>query len=243
MRLIFANASITLRLPLSKKKRRGLTQEQAKQLVNAAVSHRLYAFIVLDPALGLRRGELLALKWKQVDWEAGTINISERLVMVGSKLTELDGAKTESGTRQLGLDPNLITILKTHKAQQAVEKAKTKKYHDNDHVFCTPFGKPFWPQNITRQFIRPLLDSLGLEDYTTHDLRHTHGTLGAKGRIDPKIMQHRLGHKNFKTTYDIYSDLEQDRAVTAAVVKQLGLGAPPKKKSAKKTVEKTVEKK
>ena len=51
-------------------------------------------------------------------------------------------------------------------------------------------------------------------------------------------MQHRLGHKNFKTTYDIYSDLEQDRAVTAAVVKQLGLGAPPKKKSAKKTVEK-----
>ena len=56
-------------------------------------------------------------------------------------------------------------------------------------------------------------------------------------------MQHRLGHKNFKTTYDIYSDLEQDRAVTAAVVKQLGLGAPPKKKSAKKTVEKTVEKK
>ena len=158
--------------------------------------------------------------------------------MVGSKLTELDGAKTESGTRQLGLDPNLITILKTHKAQQAVEKAKTKKYHDNDHVFCTPFGKPFWPQNITRQFIRPLLDSLGLEDYTTHDLRHTHGTLGAKGRIDPKIMQHRLGHKNFKTTYDIYSDLEQDRAVTAAVVKQLGLGAPPKKKSAKKTVEK-----
>ena len=236
-----------------KKKRQGLSAEQARQVLIAAAPHRLYAFIALDLALGLRRGELLALKWKQIDFEAKTLDISERLVMVGSTLTELDGAKTESGTRRLGLNPDLIAILKKHQVEQAAEKAKTKKYHDEDYVFCTPYGKRYWPQNITARFIRPLFNGLGFEDYKMHDLRHTHGSLGAKGNIDPKVMQHRLGHKSFKTTYDIYvhSNLDQDRAITASVMKQLHLNTQKKKKPEtaenpqpeEKTVEKTVEKK
>ena len=136
--------------------------------------------------LGLRRGELLALKWDHVDFEKSTITIDQNNVYVGKNISK-DGfitkaPKSLSGIRTLCASNKLMDLLKRY-YNKYLEMGKSGNYNDLGYVVCQPDGKPYTPNAITRKFKR-FLEKNNLKDIRLHDLRHTNATLMLKSQCN-----------------------------------------------------------
>lgn len=200
-------------------------------------SHRLYAAFILAASTGMRRGEVLGLRWRDLDLEnpnGPRLSVAQTVVAPNRKI-EFSTPKTGHG-RVVSLDPATVEVLKQHRVAQAKERlALGKHYHDHDLVFCNPDGQPIQPNNLTHAFRRQLANSK-LRRVRLHDLRHTHGSLTIKANVHPKIVQTRLGHSNISTTMDIYGhvlpgqDLDAARLV-ASLVAASGAPEPPEPRS------------
>lgn len=186
-----------------------LTEEEVSKFLQAARGDRLYAAFLLDLFTGLRRGELLALRWSDVDFKAGTITVRESLsrVEIEPGKTELvfSEPKTESGKRTIPLLPEVVQELKRHKARQNEERLFFgREYEDNDLVFCTPTGKPIDPRNFLRK-LKGILKKAGLrEEIRVHTLRHTFGNVIAQAGENPRNLQALMGHADIRTTLGTY---------------------------------------
>ncbi|MBD1371250.1 site-specific integrase [Hazenella sp. IB182357] len=178
--------------------------EEVKQFLTHSKDDRLYIAFVFAITTGLRRGEILGLRWKDINMETNTASIRKNLVLVKGKPT-LQEPKTNGSVRLITLPSMIMQVLKDHKKVQNQEKSQAgEAYQDNGLIIATSFGTPVDPTNLVRSFKR-ILKASDLPNIRFHDLRHTHATLMLKQGEHPKIVSERLGHSNTRITMDIYS--------------------------------------
>ncbi|WMX58057.1 tyrosine-type recombinase/integrase [Peribacillus sp. R9-11] len=151
---------------------------------------------------GLRQGEILALRWKDIDFEKGIIYIRQTL----TQSAEIkNGAKNNSSVRSLTIPNRLLEELKIHRKLIDFEKVNCKlNYQDHDLVLPTRYGAPMIPRNFRKEFYN-ITKYLNLPKIRFHDLRHTHATLLIEQNINVKLIADRLGHTDIETTLNTYS--------------------------------------
>ncbi|MFJ8257194.1 site-specific integrase [Peribacillus asahii] len=177
--------------------------DEIKQFLKVAINHRFYPAFHLAITTGMRRGEILGLRWKDVNLEKGILYVRQTLSRDGKYF--LNGAKTEAGVRSIQLANASIVMLKKQKRIVAKEKLSCgPEYNDYDLVVCTSKGTPVIPSNLKRTYQR-LIKEADVPLIRFHDLRHTHATMLLAQGIHAKVISERLGHSNIKTTLDIYS--------------------------------------
>ena len=193
-------------------------------MLSAASGDRWEALYVVALHTGLRRGEILGLRWEDVDLEEGTISVKRSLDVDGT----LKMPKNPASRRTLKLTPRALAALKAHKVRQHEErlKAEADAWGDHNLVFPNTIGKPMNAGNFYRREFQPLLERAGLADegFTFHSLRHTFATtLAAKG-VHPSTAQTMLGHSDIRMTLAIYTHAtdEMQDAATAALESAFG---------------------
>jgi integrase len=170
---------------------------------NIRNSDQFFTAYLLAITTGMRQGEILGLRWKDIDFEKKLIFVKQILTHDGKELK--NGTKTISGTRTISISVNVCVHLK--KTKEKVERDKHLlggKYIDNDLVVCTKKGSVIQPSNLLKTFKKDT-ENIGLPKLRFHDLRHTHATMLIEQDINPKIIQERLGHSRIGITLDIYS--------------------------------------
>ncbi|WP_339233923.1 tyrosine-type recombinase/integrase [Oceanobacillus sp. FSL W7-1281] len=162
--------------------------------------------ILLSLATGMRRGEVLGLKWNKVDFANKTISVTHQLKKDDEGKWELSSQlKTSTSYRTIEIDDDTINVLKEHKKQQRKDQMKCGgDYQDNDLVCATSIGGYIRPTYLRTVFNRTLERS-SVKKISFHGLRHTHATLLLKSGVHPKVVQERLGHRSIQTTLDTYS--------------------------------------
>lgn len=191
-------------------------EKEIETLISCLKGTDLEVPIMLALSLGLRRGELIALRWENVDLDNGVVHITENRVegLKGEVITK--SPKSQAGIRDIPLSPSLITMLKKHKIKYF---EKQLKYgvgkNKNDYVVCQKNGQPYKPFSFTKKF-RTFLDKNNLRHIRLHDLRHTNASVMLSQGISPKVAQQRLGHSDFSTTMNIYSHVMKSMETEAA---------------------------
>lgn len=197
------------------------TQDEQKLFIAAVESHRNRALFLLALGGGLRLGELLGLKWKDINFVDGTVNVV-RAISQANKIKK-DGTrtwstfehapKTKSSIRTIPLPSNVIDALKKHQIQQHKEKLKNGElYTNNELVFCTELGSYIDIRNLTRSYAR-VLNRAGIEHKKFHSLRHTYATRLFENNIPPKKVQALMGHSDIATTMNIYTHVMPEKLV------------------------------
>ena len=188
-----------------------LNQEQIQRFLAAAVGHRSEALFVLALATGMRRGEIMALKWQDIDLSTGLLQVRRVLTHMPAKLNGKGGyveaePKTERSRRSIVIAPFALDKLKEHRVRQLEAKLKAGSiWKENDLVFCSSVGGHLHTsRDIFTQF-KKLLKEAGLPDIRFHDLRHSSATMFLALGTHPKVVQEMLGHSQIATTLDIYS--------------------------------------
>jgi integrase len=180
------------------------TAQQVQTFLTHVAADRLFALWRLAVATGMRRAELLGLRWSDIDFDGAQLAVRQtRLKADGS--TYFGAPKTARSRRTIAIDPVTRESLRRHKVAQARERfAVGGDYGDEDLVFCFHDGRPLDPDGVTQRFQRHARDAK-LPKLRFHGLRHTHATLGLMAEVHPKVMQERLGHSSVAFTLDIYS--------------------------------------
>ena len=174
----------------------------------AAHGIRNEALYVVAVLTGLRQGELLGLKWIDVDLAAGKLTVRRSL-----KVTEdgLDFAhpKNKASRRSVPLNKTSVSALRSHRLRQNEERVRSRAWCDTDLVFPNHIGGPTDHNNLYYREYKPLLERAGLADegFTFHTLRHTFATTLLMRREHPKVVQSLLGHSSITQTMDTYSHL------------------------------------
>lgn len=201
--LIRNPASLVEKPRVSRKELSVWNVEQARSFLKTAREHREYIAFLLALGTGMRQGEILGLRWKDIDMKEGVISVVQTLSHDGKELTP--GAKTKSGNRTITIDSELLKELRKQKGRVSEERLKSHgKYTDLDLVMPTSKGTPLTPRNLSRTFYA-LLERSDVPQITFHDLRHTHATLLLSQGIQSKVVAERLGHADMRTTLEIYS--------------------------------------
>lgn len=176
--LVVTNVSELCELPkLIRKRMRVLNEDEVHMLLQAALEHRLYAALLLELGTGMRRAELLAIKWENIDFENGSLSVVESLVELQDGTVLFEEPKTLTSIRNIALPESVIKELRRHRVRQEQEKCEAAPYEEHGLVFCTSDGKPLRPSNFSRIYRDIWLKKAGLTNVRFHDLRHTHATL------------------------------------------------------------------
>jgi integrase len=213
--LVARNMAAGVELPKGERReRRALSSEEYARLVHAAQGSSMYAPIVTALATGMRRGELLALRWEDVDLDGAHLAIRRSLERTKSGL-RLKAPKS-GRSRVVGLPAIAVEILRSHRVDQNKERLSCgEAWANNDLVFSTLAGAPWDPTTFSRAF-RRLGSRAGLGSMGPHTLRHTAATEMLRQGLHPKVVADRLGHSSTRMTLDVYSHvtpaLESDAA-------------------------------
>jgi len=176
---------------------------EVRQFLDAAKDSVYYALFHTALFTGMRRSELLGLKWADVDLQQVSVSRALHQLKDGSYI--FTQPKSEKSKRTIALSPSSVLVLAEHKErQQAVRTMLGETLAKDDLVFSTPQGSPLRPNTITRAWTT-LAAKAGVKPIRLHDARHTHASLMLKQGIHPKIVQERLGHSTISMTLDIYS--------------------------------------
>lgn len=179
-------------------------REEIAVALKAAEGTDMYLILLLEFSVGLRRGELLALRWEHVDFENKVIHIRENRVIANGKV-EIKAPKSSAGVRTIPIGDNLVKALK--KARNDYLLAKRTQglgFTDSDLIICQPNGKPFRPESVTQKWER-FVASNGLKPIRFHDLRHSAATALLEAGADIKTVQQRLGHADASVTMNVYA--------------------------------------
>jgi len=198
-----------------------LTLEETAKLLEAAKQTRLYIPILLAISTGMRRGEVLGLRWKDVDLNRRTVRVVQILITDGQKLL-FTPPKTKKSKRTIDITDVLTQALKKHKTEQAKEKlALGAAYRDNGLVIAEPDGTPVNPDTFSARY-RKLLKDNDLPAVRFHDLRHTNATLLLENGANAKAVSAQLGHSNIGVTMDIYGHVTKTmREETVAIMEDI----------------------
>jgi integrase len=178
------------------------TEEEAIRFLETAEKHRLHPLWALELATGLRRGELLGLRWQDVDLDAGTIHIRQAIsILKGAPI--VTEPKTPAARRKIGLPPDVAEAMREHRKAWVARRLAASTW-EGDLVFCTRDGKPLNPNNLYRDY-NQLIAEAGVPRIRLHDARHTHGTLMSAAGVSIRAVADRLGHARTSVTLDTYS--------------------------------------
>jgi integrase len=187
----------------ARRKRRFLDIDEVRRFLDACAGHRLEAGFQLSAMTGMRRGEVLGLRWRDIDMDAARLVVEQTLVSPRCVMS-FSEAKTSQGRRSIDLDPLTVQKLKSHKARQAAERlAFGDGYQDSGLVFRQPDGLPVQPALFTLAF-KQLAKKAKLGPLRLHDLRHTQVALLASAGVPAKLVSKRLGHHSAGFTLDSY---------------------------------------
>jgi integrase len=181
-----------------------LDAEQAKTLLEAAQGERLEALYVVAVSAGLRIGELLGLKWTDVDLGRASLRVARTLSCAknGPRFTTPKNGKG----RSIVLTRQAVEALRSHRKRQNAERLRSGTlWEDNGLIFASATGTPLKQDTVRRCSFKPLLKRAGLESVRFHDLRHTCATLLLSRGVHPKFVQELLGHASIAMTLDRYS--------------------------------------
>jgi integrase len=182
-----------------------LSQEEVTRFLDTARETEHYVYFATLLYTGLRRGELLALRWRNLDLDNGKLMVVETAYKLGNGEYRIKEPKTPQSRRNVTLPPSLIELFKAYLADQELLRVQLGvSLDDDDFVFIRQDGSPINPNAVTLSF-RRIITKAGLRNIRIHDLRHTHATLMLKAGIHPKVVSERLGHANIGITLDIYS--------------------------------------
>jgi integrase len=224
--LIPRNVTEAVKAPRPEKKEiKPLSSEQARALLEAAEGDRLEALYVLAVTTGMRQGELLGLKWEDVDLEAGTLQVRRTLSTRAGRGFSFSPPKTIKGRRSIKLPEVAKRSLKRHRKAQLEERMKLAGlWEDNELVFASRVGTPVGRQELVTRSFKPLLSQAGLPDIRFHDLRHTCATLLLGKGVHAKFVQELLGHATISITLDTYSHVLPGMGDAAAGAMDEALG-------------------
>ncbi len=199
-----------------------LSESQANQLLEAARGNRFEALYRLALETGMRQGELLALKWQDVDLESGKIAVKASLRYHHGRFI-FSTPKTRGSRRSIDLTPHAIAALHAHRARQLEERMAIGEAWDkaSNLVFCTHRGGPLEATNFVKQSFLPLLKAADLPRIRFHDLRHTAATIAIAKGAPIKAVSIMLGHASVSITLDVYSHVVP--SMQEALVKTMAL--------------------
>jgi integrase len=196
-RLIALNPASDLELPaVAAEPMVTLTQQQARRLLEAARPRRWpYVFVLLGVATGARPGELMALRWSDIDLDQGTVRIGRSRRIVKRRM-QVKGPKTEAGYRTVVVGPVTIAELRRLRAERVRQRlALGRRYYRGEAlVICKPDGRPYRPDSASTMF-RSFVDRLGLpKSVHVHTLRHSAASFLAAEGVPPSDIAAQLGH-------------------------------------------------
>ena len=198
------NAVDAPRVP--KQEMKALTPEQAQQFLEAAKGDPFEALFVLALTTGMRRGELLALQWADIDFVHGILQVRRTITRLPNRGFVVSEPKTTKSRRAIQLTELAVDALKRHRTKQHETRLKVgMAWQSQDWVFCTDVGTPLEPTTMLRSSFWPLLAKAGVPKIRFHDLRHSAASLLLSMGTHPKIVQELLGHSNISMTLDTYS--------------------------------------
>jgi len=201
--------------PRSSRTRReikALTSDQARALLTAARGERNEALYVVAVHTGLRQGELLGLKWADLDLAGRRLSVRRALKVTVHGL-DFGPPKNRASRRSVPLSKTAAAVLRVHRTRQNEERLRLGDlWQDHDLAFPNRIGKPLDHNNLYYREYKPLLQKAGLGDegFTFHSLRHTFATELFNQHKRPKIIQSLLGHSSITQTMDTYSHLLDD---------------------------------
>lgn len=191
---------------------------ELRAFLDAVRTDEHYAALHLAAFTGLRRSELLGLRWRDLDLGAGQLQVVQTVVLVDWK-AEFGPPKTDRSRRLVALDRNTVEVL--HQYRRSVESAcGAKVLNPNGLIFAEQDGSPIHPAMFAYHFQR-LIKRAGVPRIRFHDLRHSHASHALAAGVHPKIVSERLGHSSISITLDLYSHtlpgLQREAAETVAL--------------------------
>ncbi len=217
LRLIPGNPVDVVKRPMVERREVEVMDSDASaKLLRTAGDTRLHTPIFLALATGIRRGELLALRWSDIDTEKRTLTVNQSLEQTKAGL-RFKAPKTKRSRRTIALSPSVVEVLQAHKVRQVEERVSLALGRNQSGlVFTRHDGEPINPRNFSKEFTR-IVKRAGIRPVTFHGLRHTHLTNLLLAGVHPKIASERAGHASIATTMDIYSHavpgLQEDAAM------------------------------
>jgi integrase len=192
-----------------------LTAEQAARLLESIKHSRLYWPVLIALSTGMRRGEILALRWRNIDLERGVVRVVESLEQTKAAL-RFKAPKTER-TRAITLPSFAIEELRRLKRQQAEELLALGVRQSGETLACGRHdSEPMPPRSLTHEFAKIAGRLKDVPRARFHDLRHSHATQLLSAGVHPKVAQERLGHSTITTTLDLYSHVTETMQGDAA---------------------------
>lgn len=212
--LIRVNPAVGCKLPPKKSREmQVLTKEELQRFLIQAKEDGFYEVFMLEMATGMRRGELLALQWDDLDFETGRLNINKQVYTVRGKLM-VNEPKTKSSIRTIILPPAMVEILKEHKRgvfSRWMFPARLK------------YDQPYNPNQLLSK-MKEILEKAQCKKIRFHDLRHTFATMALENGMDVKTLSTIIGHVSADTTLDIYAHTTSQMQKTAATAIDKGFG-------------------
>ncbi|MBI2304634.1 MAG: site-specific integrase [Chloroflexi bacterium] len=191
---------------VSKVEMKALNAEEARRFLEAAQGEPMEALFVLALTTGMRQGELLGLKWADMDMIQGIIHVRRSLARITGKGFVEQEPKTAKGRRTISLTPMATQALQEYRRRQLEARLLAGgEWEDRNLVFCNALGRPMEVTNLIRRHFHPLLKKAGLPRVRFHDLRHSCASLLLSMNAHPKVVQELLGHSTISVTMDTYS--------------------------------------
>lgn len=207
--LITRNVALVARAPKQRSLQRtegiSLTDAELRLLLRTAAGHRFFPIYWLTAMTGMRRNEVVGLKWSDIDFNKKRLHLNRGLVAVGYEMHQTRG-KTKAARRSIDLDQTTLVVLDGWRAFQAAEFAAVGIDNDEQWVFTDGSGDPVHPHAVYEAF-RRIVHNADVPKIRFHDLRHTHGSLLIKEGVPIKVVSERLGHSNIAFTMQTYQHL------------------------------------
>ncbi len=184
-----------------------LPVEDANMIIDLFRDSYMYMPVYLAVTLGARRAEILALRWPDVDFKNGAVNIARGLYVTKEQGLFFKEPKNKTSRRSVAISPEVIKALKAHRKEQQKIKLESEPgvYQDNNLICCLQDGSPLHPATVSKRF-QEVVTKAGF-NVTFHGLRHAHASYLLQQGVHPKVVSERLGHSNISMTMDLYSHI------------------------------------
>jgi integrase len=193
-----------------------LSPDEARAFLKAIKGRRLEALFSVALSLGLREGEVLGLRWEDVQLESASLTVRYQLQRIDGKL-QLVEPKTEKSRRTVNMPQVAVASLYAHRARQADERASCgSKWIESGMVFTTSIGTMMDARNLLKAFYSILADNDDVPKLRFHDLRHSAATLLLVQGVHPKVVQELGGWSDIRTVLNTYSDVVESLKNDAA---------------------------
>ncbi len=191
------------------------TVDDLRTFLSSLTDDRLYAAWLLAATTGMRRGEILGLRWSDIDLDSTSLSVRQTLISVSYKM-QFSTPKTERSRRTVALDVATVKALRTHRTAQLEERlAWGEAYEDRGLVFTRENGAPIHPDTFAQWFPKHV-NRAGVPSIRFHDVRHTHASLALQAGVPVKVVSERLGHASAGFTLDVYAHVMPGMQAEAA---------------------------